>query len=136
MSENKPLSFKIDVSQQTLDWVTQRVQSARVIPDAVKLPKDREWEDGAPSAVMNELIEYWKNSYDWRKVEEKLNSTYKMFTLDIAEGDEVLQVHFVHHVSKRPGAIPMLFAHGWPGNFTEVRLSLRAAEEKLDNGFA
>jgi len=136
MSENKPLSFKIDVSQQTLDWVTQRVQSARVIPDAVKLPKDREWEDGAPSAVMNELIEYWKNSYDWRKVEEKLNSTYKMFTLGIAEGDEVLQVHFVHHVSKRPGAIPLLFAHGWPGNFTEVRLSLRAAEEKLDNGFA
>ena len=134
MSENKPLSFKIDVSQQTLDWVTQRVQSARVIPDAVKLPKDREWEDGAPSAVMNELIEYWKNSYDWRKVEEKLNSTYKMFTLDIAEGDEVLQVHFVHHVSKRPGAIPLLFAHGWPGNFTEVRLSLRAPEEQLDNG--
>lgn len=135
MSGIKPLSFKIDVSQQTLNWITQRVQSARVIPDAVKLPKDREWEDGAPSAVMNELVEYWKNTYDWRKVEEKLNSTYKMFTLDIAEGDEVLQVHFVHHASERPGAIPLLFAHGWPGNFTEVRFALSVAKEELDHGF-
>src|SRR6266545_1702404 len=98
MAENKPRPFKVNVRQETLDWVTQRVESARVIPDAVNLPKDRDWEDGAPSTVMNELVEYlnWKNSYDWRKVEEKLNSTYKMFTLDIPEGDEVLQVHFVH----------------------------------------
>ena len=133
MAENKPRPFKVNVRQETLDWVTQRVESARVIPDAVNLPKDRDWEDGAPSTVMNELVEYlnWKNSYDWRKVEEKLNSTYKMFTLDIPEGDEVLQVHFVHQVSERPGAIPLLFAHGWPGNFTEVRLPLRATRRLL-----
>jgi len=125
MAETQPRPFKIDVRQETVNWITQRVQDARVVPDAVKLPTDREWEDGVPSTVISELVEYWKTSYDWRKVEEKLNSTYKMFTLDISEGDEVLQVHFVHHVSERPGAIPLLFVHGWPGNFTEVSLLLR-----------
>jgi len=118
----QPIPFKIDVSAETLDWVTQRVQSARVIPD-VQQPAGKEWADGTPSTVMNDLVDYWKNTYDWRKVEAKLNATYNMFTVDIPEGDEVINLHFVHHRSDRPGAIPLLFAHGWPGNFTEVSSS-------------
>ena len=118
----QPIPFKINVSTETLDWVTQRVQSARVIPD-VQQPAGKEWADGTPSTVMNDLVDYWKNAYDWRKVEAKLNATYNMFTVDILEGDEVINLHFVHHRSDRPGAIPLLFAHGWPGNFTEVSSS-------------
>jgi len=71
-------------------------------------------------------VDYWKNTYDWRKVEAKLNATYNMFTVDIPEGDEVINLHFVHHRSDRPGAIPLLFAHGWPGNFTEVSISFQS----------
>lgn len=122
MTDSQPRPFKIDVDQETLDWITQRVQSARVIPDAAQLPPDKTWDDGIPSAVIKELVDHWKTTYDWRKVEAKLNSTFNMFTLDVPVLDEVLRVHFVHQRSERPGAIPLLFAHGWPGNFTEVSL--------------
>ncbi|KAG8732223.1 hypothetical protein FRC12_019384 [Ceratobasidium sp. 428] len=30
------------------------------------------------------------------------------------------ELHFVHKRSKNPGATPLIFAHGWPGNFLEV----------------
>jgi pimeloyl-ACP methyl ester carboxylesterase len=30
-------------------------------------------------------------------------------------------LHFVHHRSPQPGAIPLLFIHGWPGSFLEVQ---------------
>jgi pimeloyl-ACP methyl ester carboxylesterase len=43
-----------------------------------------------------------------------------MFTLPISEGGENLTIHFVHHQSSRHDAIPLLFQHGWPGNFLEV----------------
>jgi len=120
MTDNaQPQPFKIAVGDETLDWIKQRVQSARVIPD-VQQPEGKEWNDGVPSSVISELVEYWKTCFDWRKVEAKLNATYNMFTVDIAEGDEVINLHFVHHRSERAGAIPLLFAHGWPGNFTEV----------------
>lgn len=120
MSENSvPQPFRIQVKAETIDWITQRVKSAHVVPD-VKQPEGKEWADGVPSKVIEDLVEYWKTVYDWRKVEERLNSTFKMFTLDIPEGDEVINLHFVHHQSDRPDAIPLLFAHGWPGNFTEV----------------
>lgn len=114
-----PQPFRIEVTAETLDWITQRVQNARIVPD-VEHPEGKEWADGVPNSVMTDLVEYWRTSYDWRKVEAKLNSTYNMFTLDIPEGNEVIKLHFVHHRSERADAIPLLFAHGWPGNFTEV----------------
>lgn len=32
---------------------------------------------------------------------------------------EGLDIHFVHHKSKNPNAIPLLLNHGWPGSFLE-----------------
>lgn len=122
MADSQPRPFKIDIDQETLDWITQRVQTTRVIPDATKLPEDKPWDDGVPSVVIKELVDYWKTTYDWRKVEAKLNSTFQMYTLDVQIMDEVICVHFAHNPSERPGAIPLLFAHGWPGNFTEASL--------------
>lgn len=105
------------------------------LPD-IEHPAGSEWADGTPSSVMHELVDYWKTSYDWRKVcgyrlsdsciyqstkvEHKINSTFNMFTIEIEEGGETISLHFVHHISTQEGAIPLLFAHGWPGNFLEV----------------
>ncbi|KAF8904475.1 epoxide hydrolase domain-containing protein [Gymnopilus junonius] len=135
--EVQPQPFDIAVDSETLDWITQRVQNSRVVPDVKHLDGTSEWSDGVPSSVVNELVEYWKTSYDWRKVEARLNSTFKMFTLDIEEGDEVIKLHFVHHRSERPDAIPLLFAHGWPGNFTEVEnlLGLTTPRDSAQQAF-
>lgn len=112
--------FKIQVADETLDWINQRVKTARIVPDLVH-PKGEEWADGTPNTELEALKTYWANEYDWRHVEAKLNAKYKMFTVDLNEGDETINLHFVHHRSDRKDAIPLIFAHGWPGNFTEVR---------------
>jgi len=36
-------------------------------------------------------------------------------------GHGTLNIHYVHQKSDVPDAIPLLFVHGWPGNFLEVR---------------
>lgn len=36
------------------------------------------------------------------------------------DGFEPVNVHFLHQKSDVPGAIPLLFVHGWPGSFLEV----------------
>ena len=119
MAESYPQPFKVEVSKTKLEWINKRVKDALVIPD-VQHAAGQEWEDGAPSSIIQDLVDYWKNDYDWQKVEARFNSTYKMFTIDIPEGDEVIKLHFVHHRSERAHAIPLFFAHGWPGNFAEV----------------
>lgn len=111
--------FQIAVDDHTLQWITDRVKTAHIAPD-ITHPPGEEWADGTPSSDMEELKKYWSDDYDWRRVETKLNETYKMFMADIEEGDETISLHFVHHRSERKDAIPLIFAHGWPGNFTEV----------------
>jgi len=45
-----------------------------------------------------------------------------MFTRDIDVDDfGSLNIHYVHNKSAETNAIPLLFCHGWPGTFHEVR---------------
>lgn len=115
-----PTPFKIAVSQDLLEWITNRVKTAR-LPPGKDLPADQAWSYGLPADVAAKLHEFWVNKYSWRTVEAKLNKELQMFTLPISHGDEDLTIHFVHHRSTSSNAIPLLFLHGWPGNFLEVR---------------
>jgi len=115
----KPTPFKIAVSDDLLSFINQRVSTAR-IPPGLDLPNDKEWSYGIPPSNISHLRDYWEKKYDWRTIEARINSQLKMFTLPIEEAGEKLNMHFVHHRSDRPGAIPLLFQHGWPGNFLEV----------------
>ncbi|MDX6584738.1 MAG: epoxide hydrolase, partial [Solirubrobacterales bacterium] len=55
------------------------------------------------------LVEYWRDSYDWRKWEARLNE-YLHFTTEI-DGQNI---HFLHVRSAEPDATPLILTHGWP----------------------
>ncbi len=65
--------------------------------------------------VFQELLQYWKTTYDWRKQEQILNKTLHHFTIPL----NAIDLHFVHEKSKHRNAIPLLITHGWPGSFLE-----------------
>ena len=70
---------------------------------------------------MQKTIEYWRTEYEWRDEEALLNKL-PQYRTSINAGDfDVINVHFVHSPSTSPNAIPLLFLHGWPGSFAEVR---------------
>lgn len=130
-SHPTPTPYTLSVSPETHEWITSRVSTARIIPD-ITHPADTDpsahhtsaWSHGTPTAVVQSLVDYWRDKYDWRAAERNINEKYRMFTVPIEEGEgdkrEVIELHFVHHKSEREDAVPMLFAHGWPGNFLEV----------------
>ena len=59
------------------------------------------------------LVAYWRDSYDWREVERRLNQLPN-FTTDV-EGE---RIHFVH-LRGDGSKPPVLLLHGWPGSFLE-----------------
>lgn len=118
-STSVPKPFQISVSDDLLSFINNRVSTAR-IPPGLELPDKDAWSYGVPAKTMEQLKEYWKTNYDWRAVEARINGHLKMFTMPIKQGDEELNMHFVWHQSEREGAVPLLFQHGWPGNFLEV----------------
>ena len=71
-------------------------------------------------ADVQRLTAYWREKFDWRTQEKKLNEV-PQFTTDVhINGFGSINVHFVHQKSGVDGAIPLLFVHGWPGSFIEV----------------
>ncbi|KAI0351456.1 alpha/beta-hydrolase [Trametes cingulata] len=92
--------------------------------DSVRFPDELEgagWNYGAPLSDIKRLVDHWKNGFDWRKAETEINKL-PMFTRDIdVDGFGTLNIHYVHQKSQVKNAIPLLFVHGWPGDFLEVR---------------
>jgi len=66
------------------------------------------------------LVARWKDGFDWRAAEARINEL-PQFTRDIdVDGFGTLNIHYVHAKSEAKDALPLLFIHGWPGHFMEV----------------
>ncbi|VDB86668.1 unnamed protein product [Peniophora sp. CBMAI 1063] len=110
--------FAISVPDCQLELLQKKLELTR-LPDELE---GAGWDYGAPRADIERLLRRWKSGYDWRTEEAALNKELPMFTRDISvEGHGALNVHYVHQKSTTAGAIPLLFVHGWPGSFIEVR---------------
>ncbi|KAG0703815.1 Alpha/Beta hydrolase protein [Suillus ampliporus] len=110
--------FQINVPEEKLTTLHAKLELA-TFPDELE---DAGWKYGAPLADIKRLTERWRNEYDWRKHEKELNQELPMFTRDIdVDGFGPLNIHYVHKKSEAVDAIPLLFCHGWPGSFLEVR---------------
>jgi hypothetical protein len=107
--------YTIDVPDAALGDLKTRLSLAR-FPDELD---SAGWDLGAPLADIKRLTAYWRDEYDWRKSEKKLNEL-PQFTTDIeVDGFDPLSIHFLHRKSSLPNAIPLLYVHGWPGSFLE-----------------
>jgi pimeloyl-ACP methyl ester carboxylesterase len=102
--------FRIWIAQAGLDDLAERLGKTRwpsSLPGAA-------WERGVPVGYLRELAAYWRDGYDWRAQEARLNS-YPQYMTEI-DGQKI---HFVHVRSPEPGATPLLLIHGWPGSVVE-----------------
>lgn len=97
--------FRCSVAQEDLDALRGRLAGVRW-PD--ELP-DAGWTYGVPRSYVQELVDYWRDGYDWRAHEARLNE-HPQFTTTI-DGQ---RIHFIHVRSPEPGALPLLCTHGWP----------------------
>jgi len=72
------------------------------------------WSRGAPLAYMRDLVDYWRNDFEWRETEDKINQ-YEQFITEI----DGAHLHVLHVRSPEPDAIPMIMTTGWPSSIIE-----------------
>ena len=102
--------FRLDVPDSELDDLRRRL-------DLVRWPSELPgsgWSRGVPLGYLQELVDYWRNGYDWRAAEAQLNNWPQYTT--VVDG---AVVHFAHLRSASPDAIPLVLTHGWPGSIVE-----------------
>ncbi|KAM0326983.1 hypothetical protein ACHAQA_006104 [Verticillium albo-atrum] len=109
--------YTINVPDAKIDALNAKLDNT-TWPDPAPVLED--WEYGSPRADIKRLAKYWRDGFDWRAQEAKLNKL-PQFKADVSvEGFGDIGVHFVHQKSQAKNAIPLLFCHGWPGSFIEV----------------
>ncbi|KAK3316656.1 epoxide hydrolase [Apodospora peruviana] len=109
--------FKINIPNSDLARLKKKLELVE-FPD--ELPVSDSWEYGVPITDMKRLVGYWREGYDWRQHEAELNRMPQFTTSIDVDGFGPINIHFVHKRSKRKGAIPLIFCHGWPGSFIEI----------------
>jgi pimeloyl-ACP methyl ester carboxylesterase len=102
--------FRIEIDQADVDYLHDRLAHARWPGELTGVG----WNRGAPLGWLKELAGYWRNKYEWRTSEARLNQ-YPQFTTEI-DGQ---RIHFLHVRSGRPGAKPLLITHGFPSSVAE-----------------
>ena len=116
---NQIEEFRISIPQADLDDLADRLARTRwpsSLPGAAwdHGAPGAGWERGVPVGYLRELAEYWRDGFDWRAQEARLNS-YPQYTTRI-DGQKI---HFLHVKSPEPDATPLLLLHGWPGSVVE-----------------
>jgi pimeloyl-ACP methyl ester carboxylesterase len=95
--------FTLSVSDEALADLNRRLDATRW-PDEAPDPAP---EHGFGLAAARELAAYWRDGYDWRAAEARLNG----FAQHRAGG--------VHFIAEGTGGPPLLLLHGWPSSVWE-----------------
>jgi pimeloyl-ACP methyl ester carboxylesterase len=110
MPTDPPRPFRLNVPDAVLDDLRERLARTR-LPDE---PPLEPWSTGTSVDYLKGLLAYWRDGFDWRAQEAKLNA-FRQFTVPLAGID----LHFIHEIGKGPKPMPLLLSHGWPGSVLE-----------------
>jgi pimeloyl-ACP methyl ester carboxylesterase len=117
--------FTLTITDAQLDDLHLRLRHARLpgslMPDS--------WEDGASEAFVRRLVEYWRDQFDWRHQERRINQLPQFMTEVDGQG-----IHFVHQRGIGPKPMPLVITHGWPGSFLEMERLLPLLTDPAAHG--
>jgi pimeloyl-ACP methyl ester carboxylesterase len=102
--------FRISIPEASISELKERLARTRW-PDE---PPLEAWATGTSVDYMKALCAYWREGFDWRAWEAKLNA-FPQFRAAL----HGIDLHFIHVRSPDPGAMPLLLSHGWPGSIVE-----------------
>jgi len=96
-----------------------RIHELKTKLSLATLPDERvgfidNWDYGVARNDVKRLVDHWKEGFDWRQQEARLNKHPQFLTTINVEGFGDLEIHFVHQKSQsqKANAIPLLFCHG------------------------
>lgn len=107
---SKPQSFGLHVPDAAIADLQERLSRTR-LPDQTP---GEPWAYGTDVTYMSTLVDYWRDRFDWRAQEARLNAfpQYKVRLHGI-------DLHFLHVPGRGPDPHPLLLSHGWPGSIFE-----------------
>ncbi|TAQ87248.1 hypothetical protein B7494_g4413 [Chlorociboria aeruginascens] len=127
-------SYKIHVSSKYLELTKKKLELTRLPHELFREERDeaaddeevteREWGFGTPKSVIEPLIDFWLEQYNWREQEAHLNTIPQYRTaISISSSPTPLRIHFLHIRSPHSHAVPLLLVPSFPLSNLSFQLS-------------
>ena len=120
-----PERFTIAVEDSVLEDLDERLARIRWPLD----PGNEDWRYGTNRAWLEELVEYWRNGYDWRVHEAAMNR-FEHYRVEL---DDV-PIHYIHRRGVGPDPMPLVLTHGWPWTFWDFAETIDALADPASHG--
>jgi len=102
--------FRVEVPDDELADLRRRLTATRLPNQLTGVG----WDEGTELTYLRQLLTYWRDGFDWRVQEARLNA-FDQFTTS----HEGQRIHYLHVRSPEPDALPLVLLHGWPGSIVE-----------------
>lgn len=102
--------FSLDVPQAEIDDLRERLARTRY-PDQAP---EASWKYGTDIDFMRRAVARWRDGFDWRVWEAKLNAL-PQFRVEL----DGIGLHYLRVEGRGPDPVPLLLCHGWPGSVFE-----------------
>jgi len=114
--------FRLEVPQSALEDLRERLARTR-FPDE---PPLEPWSTGTSLSYLRDLASYWRNAFDWRAQEARIND-WPQFKVALGG----IELHFIHAPGRCKDPMPLLLLHGWPGSIVEFLCILPLLTERF-----
>jgi pimeloyl-ACP methyl ester carboxylesterase len=102
--------FQVAVPDAVLDDLKNRLVRTRWPIEAKAAP----WRYGTDLAYLKSVVTHWRDSYDWRVWEAKLNR-FPHYKATVGGR----KLHFILERGSGDNPLPLILTHGWPGSVVE-----------------
>jgi pimeloyl-ACP methyl ester carboxylesterase len=102
--------FRVQIPDAVLADLRDRLNRTRIVAPPIL--------DGGEDAEtinrIERLVDYWRDGYDWRAQERRLN-TFPQYRATV----DGVGLHLVHARGVGPAPLPLMLTNGWPSSFVE-----------------
>lgn len=106
----RPTPFTLHIPEGAITDLRERLARTRFPDQAPGAP----WAYGADVEYLRGLVDHWRDGFDWRAQEARLNA-FPQYTVPL----HGIELHFLHVPGQGPAPLPLLLSHGWPGSVFE-----------------
>ena len=106
-----PQPFRLHVPDAAIADLKERLARTR-LADAP--PLEDPWALGTSRDALARLLDHWRDRFDWRAAEARLNA-FPQYTVPL----HGIELHYLHVPGVGPNPCPLLLSHGWPGSVFE-----------------
>ena len=117
--------FRIEIPEAKLEDLRRRLARPNLPPDFA----NDDWRYGTNGDALRELVDYWREDYDWRGSEKAMNA-WPHYRAEVGG----VPIHFARVRGVGPDPLPLILTHGWPWTFWDFRYVVDALSDPGAHG--